>query len=456
MAVTNTVRAVLNTTTGRWFLWDRDGDRFEALPANGVALTATGAGTNAVHVYRIIDDRGQFQPMVATADDPATLKVYVKDPDSGNMALKETVSCTSFADDHCEFVLAGDYAAETTKYVRLDFADGTAGSITASFSAVTLYEQREGLATPRVGTWRILSAAVSGIDDKRVKFESSNPAVCRIERGTLRSSAYINMAESPQQTDEYCVLVGVASGTATITCTALGDGSTATVAVDVKVHPDDEKRPASGGTLAAEVTAMLHNVRCPIRLIAPIAGPTTNGRYSYINSGLTYLWMRTFAMPGDENDWFDIALNFSGLVPKSCFHHTDPFNGEGGGGLFLVFATATRPCLGITSMFRTRNFDDNGFFAHDMRGMLSSMECVSGAVLNDPITDNEEDDNTSTINRTLTFRFHGGETFVLAWLFYGNGTWGPGTGHVDLPYDTNYHALVTVSSCAHHPANEAP
>ena len=26
MAVTNTVRAVLNTTTGRWFLWDRDGE----------------------------------------------------------------------------------------------------------------------------------------------------------------------------------------------------------------------------------------------------------------------------------------------------------------------------------------------------------------------------------------------------------------------------------------------
>lgn len=456
MPVTNTVRSVLNSSSGRWFLWDRDGDRFEPLPANGVALTATGAGTNAVHIYRITTDNGEFKPMVATAQNPATLKVYVKDPASGNMVLKETVACTSFADSHCGFILAGDYAAETTKYVRLDFTDGTIGGITASFSSVTLYEQRESVYQNKVGTWKALAAAVTGIDDRRVRFESSDPSVCMIERGAIDAINWINVGETAIQTDQACMLVGVTKGTCTITCISEADENlTAQVTVEVKVHPDDEQRPASGGALAAEVTAMLHNVRAPIRLIAPVEGPVINGyRSNYITSGTTFLWLRTFVMPGDENDWFDIALNFAGLVPRDCFRH-EP-NIEGGGGLFLVFATVTRPCLGVSPMFVTRNRDDNGYFMQSMSGMLAAMEAVSGAVLNDHLTDNEEGDNTSTINKTLTFRFQGGETFVLAWLFSGNGIWGPGLAEVDLPYDTNYHALMTVSACTHHPANEAP
>lgn len=463
MAVTNTVRAVLNTTTGRWYLWDRDGDRFEALPANGVALTATGAGTNAVHVYRIIDDRGQFQPMVATSEKPATLKVYVKDPDSGNMALKEAVSCTSFADSHCEFVLAGDYAAETTKYVRLDFADGTAGSITPSFSAVTLYEQRESVAVQRVGTWRILSAAVSGIDDKRVKFESSNPAVCRIERGTLRSSAYINMAESPQQTDEYCVLVGVASGTATITCTALGDGSTATVAVTVEQHPDDDPLPGQTG-LAAALEAMLDNVRLPLCLKDDAEG--NNGMREF---GVAF--SRSFVVPGEEGDSFDITLNFAGTgTPTQCAGlwsdanmatHVRP-------GLLLVVGLANSATLG-TPMATEKDGSSLTPLATEAHTQLG---CASAYVINGPTNQaNLAHTLTENLNKDVTLRVQGGDTIVLGWVFadalssgeplyydyvYPLSSSSFAVGTYGSPPEGDYLVLCTVTACTHHPPNEAP
>ncbi len=458
MAVTNTVRAVLNTTTGRWFLWDRDGDRFEALPANGVALTATGAGTNAIHVYRIIDDRGQFQPMVATVANPATLKVYVKDAASGNLVLKEEVSCTSFADNHCEFVLAGDYAAETTKYVRLDFADGTAGSITASFSAVTLYEQREGLATPRVGTFRILSAAVSGIDDKRVKFESSNPAVCRIERGTL-SSLYVKVADSPQQTDEYCVLVGVASGTAIVTCTALGDGSTTTVSVIVEKHPDDDPLPGSTG-LAAELEAKLDNIRCPISLLAPYDSTTTGGgRYEVPVDETKTFFMRAIEVPGDPGDLFTVSLKFTGTeTPRQCGRGTSDASAA---------HIITGLCIGLVGNYAlgrpmgTTWEPDGTKHVIEFAAILTAMGCESARLINSS-THGPKKEVTETLNRDIVFQVMGGDTIVLAWLMAAVGTAGgvPSyysleENYTDLPVG-HHVVLCTVNSITFKGKNEAP
>lgn len=460
MPVTNTVRAVLNTTTGRWFLWDRDGDRFDALPANGVALTATGAGTNAVHVYRIIEDRGKFQTMVATELLPATLNVYVKDLSSGNMVLKETASCTSFANEHCEFVLAGDYSTEATKYVRLDFRDGTAGSITASMSAVELWETRETAVTTRVGSWRILSALVAGIDDKRVRFESSNPSVCRIERGAIELTNYMQIAESPQQTDQYCALVGVSPGTATITCYAEADTSItpATVTVTVKTHPDDDPLPGLTG-LAAELEAMLDNVRLPITLFAPEISGTS--AYSWATEDQV-LFLRTFVVPGLAGETFDLTLNFSGTIPRQCARK-DHVN-HSSAGFLLVLGLVNGSVLGNPYVSAwsdaTPPVLEHEFLGAGLDLLLATIGCASAMTLNSPLAA-IDGAATEDLDKTVSFTVEAGDTIVVGWVLAGRAPQGfpiefsEPSAWTNLPTGLK-HALMTVTGCTHHPANEAP
>ncbi len=101
---TNIARAVLNSSNGRWYKYEREGDRLKAIEADGLILRPAGSGVNAIDVYRVTDERGDFKAMVATAEKPATLKVWAKDPESDNLSLVEAVTCAAFVENRCRAI----------------------------------------------------------------------------------------------------------------------------------------------------------------------------------------------------------------------------------------------------------------------------------------------------------------------------------------------------------------
>jgi len=471
MAVTNIVRVVYNSSNGQWYGFERAGDRFVPLPATGIALTATAEGTNRVDVYRINDERGAFQAMVASAEKPATLRVNVKDTLTGNLVEKESVTATAFGTDHIAFVLAGSYAANAGQEVSLDFKDGTVGTVTPSVAALALYEKREtdqyGV---KEGTWRILSADVADLDDKRVDFKSTNPSVARIERGKLTDIiaglGFTNLADLPQQTDQYCVVIGVRAGACKIRCGSVADPSKyADVDVTVVLHPDDEPL-ISGGDLAAEASALLHNVRIPVSMVD---SPTWRSLNAYspmnVDGPGPVLFMRSFVLPGSVDDHFDIELNFAGTIPAQHGNYAENVIDPPPGNCVLAFAVGLQGsgALGVPSTKVLHAYHTDGppetWYDHEgyALNLLDTMGCESALLLNDPVSPWNSGPSTQTINKNVAFSALGGETIVLCWALdveYGCYPPGiPGSGRPALP-DGIYECLMTVVGVTHHGPTE--
>lgn len=390
---TNIARAVLNSSNGRWYKFEREGDRLKALDADGLILRPAGSGANAIDVYRVTDERGDFKAMVATAEKPATLKVWAKDPESDNLSLVETISCTAFADNRCRFVLAADYSAYGNRAARLDFIDGTAGTITATYDDCTLYEFQNSY-QERPGSYRVLAAAVENLDDKRVIFESDDPSVCRIERGS-NASAYMRVAEAPQQTDQYCVLIGVGKGTCNVTCRSVADPSLEdVVAVTVITHPEDVPK-VIGGDLAAELSEKIAGLMVGISMGTIGLGGPDEGGANLIDE-------RQVVVPGEVEDLFKLTINCAGTVPKGC-------QGNGVGPsvcLFIAFRGGLR--AGDTPPVMTAPGEAGG-----MQALEVALLGYDGAIVLN--TQGQNTPNTETLNANKIFFVRGGDTISFGW-----------------------------------------
>ncbi|HPA19633.1 MAG TPA: hypothetical protein PLU30_17935 [Verrucomicrobiae bacterium] len=465
----NIARAVLNSSNGRWYKYEREGDRLKALDPDGLILRPAGSGANAIDVYRVTDERGDFKAMVATAEKPATLKVWAKDPESDNLSLVEAVSCTAFAENRCRFVLAADYATFGNRAARLDFLDGTAGTITASYDEITLWEWQEDQTYQgqRIGTFQTLAAVIENLDDKRVVFESSDPSICRIERGGAVSD-YQRVLNAPQQTDQYCVIIGVKSGECQVVCRSVADPSLEdSVTVTVATHPDDVPK-VIGGDLAQELTGALHNMRCPVslpaRTLRPIGTPhtyTEQWNADYLVSGGGYdepctFWSRSIQIPGSETDVFDIDLNFAGTVLAQNPPPWNTYNSYGRPRFVLAIGlveagTLGRPVAHQVNYISTEYWDHLG----ELYGLLDHMGCAGARVVNNYYVYGASNNGIVTIDNDIAFHASGGDTIVIGWYL------APSTYEVydsaslaQLPNGT-WHALLTVNSITHRPHGEA-
>lgn len=469
---TNIARAVLNSSNGRWYKYEREGDRLKAIEADGLILRPAGSGVNAIDVYRVTDERGDFKAMVATAEKPATLKVWAKDPESDNLSLVEEVSCTAFAENRCRFVLAADYSGFGNRAARLDFLDGTAGTITASYDEITLWEWQEDqtYGGQRIGTFQTLAAAIENLDDKRVVFESSDPSICRIERGSAVSD-YQRVLNAPQQTDQYCVIIGVKAGECQVVCRSAADPSLEdSVAVTVATHPDDVPK-VIGGDLAQELTDALHNMRCPISI--PARTMTAHGTPNLYNGdhlscevpyygdemeGLRF-WQRAIDIPGSENDTFDISLNFAGTVPAQNPPVWRDVSNIGYPRIVLCIGLVNSTTLGQPAAWRMLYYNGDDYdYVRPLPYIMALMGCMSARVVNDYFTASEDASaKVLAIDNDLAFQVQGGDQIVIGWYIDAD--------HSDNYVDTatlaelptgDWHALLTVNSITHHPHGESP
>lgn len=467
----NIARAVLNSSNGRWYKYEREGDRLKALDPDGLILRPAGSGANAIDVYRVTDERGDFKAMVATAEKPATLKVWAKDPESDNLSLIESVSCAAFAENRCRFVLAADYAAFGNRAARLDFIDGTAGTITASYDEITLWEWQEDQTYQgqRIGTFQTLAAVIENLDDKRVVFESSDPSICRIERGGAVSD-YQRVLNAPQQTDQYCAIIGVKAGQCQVVCRSVADPSLEdSVAVTVATHPDDVPK-VIGGDLAQELTDALHNMRCPVsippRTFRPTGTPdwyngdVLSGEYVYYGEGdqAMRLWQRSVDVPGSENDTFDVSLNFAGTV---LAQNPPPWHGYSGGAnprIVLVIGLANSGILGRAAAQAVYYYNTDKYdYIYPLMWVLDAMGCMSGRVVNDFIPANDNNNGIVTIDNDLSFQVQGGDQIVIGWYIDNQheSVYSDEATLLELPTG-DWHAMLTVDSITHHPHGEAP
>lgn len=388
---TNIARAVLNSSNGRWYKYEREGDRLKALDPDGLILKPAGSGANAIDVYRVTDERGDFKAMVATAEMPATLKVWARDADTDNLTPVEEVSCTSFAGNRCRFVLAADYSAFGNRAARLDFTDGTAGTITATYDDCTLYEFQNSY-QERPGSYRVLAAVVENLDDKRVIFESDDPSVCRIERGS-NANAYMRVAEAPQQTDQYCVLIGVGKGTCNVICRSVADPSLEdVVAVTVITHPEDEPK-VIGGDLAQELTDLLSGV------VVGISGATIARWASYQEA--REIERREIVVPGDTDDLFDLTISYAGTVPKWCHSYTG--------------ATASATVLFVGVVGRSVTGGGGVVGPYDSKGVHEAQVCYDLGMDCANIINTAAESGTETLNSSLRFFVRGGDSIVFGW-----------------------------------------
>lgn len=396
----NVVRVVLNSSNGRWYRFERDGDRLLPLSSTGVALTADDG--NEVWVYRVTNERGGFQAMVASVAHPATLKVYTKDS-TGNLALKEEVGATVFSTDHIAFPLAESYLAHATQEVQLDFRDGTVGTLTASEETVTLYEKRIADPYDKEGAWKIIAALVTEIEDKRVVFESSDPSIVRVERGAIALSTYGQIGASSLQTDQYCVIVGVRVGTATITCRSAIDGTlTDEVAVTVARHPDDPPLPAEGSP-ADLVEDAFRGVVVGMSSAVDLQSRTTVGD----SPPFRLIDVRDIPVPGGPEDLFKVTLSYAGTVPK-WHQYSSILNA------FALF-------VGITGRMAFGNDlggDDEepaAANAHALGGQIAYFGGYDGAkVLNHTGT------GTEVLNTNFEFFLRGGDMISFGWAHVNN------------------------------------
>lgn len=392
-AVANIVRVVLNSSNGRWYKFERDGDRLIPLPSTGIAITPTSAApsaTNAIHVYRVTNERGLFQTMVASVAHPATLDVYVKDPTTGNLSLKETVSATAFSTDHIEFPLAGDYTADNAKGCQLDFRDGTIGTLEASEETVTLYEKRITDALDKEGTWKIIAAKVTELEDKRVVFESSDPSIVRVERGAVTASTYPKVATDTLQTDQWCVIVGVRVGAATITCRSAIDSTLVDeVAVTVARHPDDPPKPEEGSPADLVEDAFAG-------IVVGISSAYDHSKDNVISltqpDNSTIIERRDVVVPGEPEQLFKCTLSYVGTVPK--FHEES------------TYVNTLRLLVGVAGGVR--------FGAG--KGQSPEAYLAEELALDGAVTLNSSGTGTQALDGAIEMYLRGGDVVSFAWV----------------------------------------
>lgn len=458
MPATTIHRVVRNTSVaaGGLYYFERDGSLLRPLPNSGLKLKPD--ATNGVWIYRVASASGV--PLAMTG--PATLSVYFKDPDvpTAQTLINEYIAATFDAADKCfKFDLsATDFAAHNGKELAYRFKDTSVASVEASLESVLLYEQRAGYAVAeRVGTWRILSATVTGLSNRAVRFESTDPSVCRVERGEL-ASAYLKLAGEQAQSDQYCVIVGVGSGTCEVHCIAEADENEKdVVAVTVQVHPDDDPLPkVSGSALAAELAALLDHVRIPVTLLA-----ADNNR-RYVAPEPLILFERRFRVPAGERDGdtFDVSLNFAGTIPRNNarFFPAIVPNPSFGTGVFLIIGLAEGACLGATDISTRVRASTDTDLDMVLDGVMSALGLTSGAVLNGALA-TLAGATTEAQDKDIAFTVQAGDEIVVAWVIAshnGGEALDDNSGiFQDLPAG-QYHSLMTVTSITHHGPNQAP
>lgn len=448
MPATTIHRVVRNTSleAGGLYYFERDGRLLRPIPSSGLRLKPD--ATNGVWVYRVASQSGEPLPMIA----PATLTIRYRDPDAPGalVDINAYTAATFDAADKCfKFDLSGtDFAAHNARDLVYFFKDSSAAGIAASLESVLLYEKRPDFSN-RVGSWRILSAVVTGLSNRAVRFESTNPSVCRVERGEI-ASTYLQMASEQTQSDQYCVLIGVATGACQINCIAEGDENQIDVVdVEVRVHPEDVAQPQIVGGLAQQLADLLANVRIPISMRESEAAAPYSTAYQAQETNDPF-FAREFGVPGEVGDTFDISLKFTGagIPTQNARFMSTPSNL--GISTLLVVGLATGLALGVPN-FKQAVISPPTEAMVAAWGVLADLNLKSARVLNAYHASNL----TADISVDVAFVAQGGDTIVVAWIF---GNWADLPGYYkndQIPHGL-FHALMTVNSIVHHPANEEP
>ena len=438
MPATTIHRVVRNTSVvaGGLYYFERDGALLRPLPNSGLKLKPD--ATNGVWIYRVASPSGVPLTMVG----PATLSVYYKDPEAlAAQVLIGTYTAATFdATDKCfKFDLsATDFSAYNGRELEYRFADSSVASVTASIESVVLYERRIGDSLQKVGTWKILSAIAAGLPSKRVRFESSNPSVCRIERGEIASS-YLQVAGEQAQADQYCVLIGVGVGTCEIRCISEDDeNQTDTVSVEVRTHPDDAPVPGSTDEASVALAAAFSGIRIGI---ASSAVRGAYDRYNAAGDAVCYLDLRQIVVPGSQEDLFKVTANVAGDVPKRNEYATGDLVANNQWVLFLCLSDS-----GIGYLVHDNNSvsgDDSAY--KEIARDLGAKGCF-------PL--NSSGSGAETLDMDLSFLVRGGEVisfgFALARCDAG------AANAPQQPPDAMYDPELNITVDTYYPPKDAP
>lgn len=297
-----THRAVISVAeAGVVYEWPREGTRHRQ--ASGITLDLN--DENEVRVLCVDRPDGPYLERTG----PAELDVYLKgDGTTSRVLLQTIVAAAQNAGREFVFALTTDFAGYGQRGVDLVYRDSTLGALSVKPGNLII-NAHQGQTTGKAlvaGTWAIVSGVISDLGDKRIDWRSSDPSVLMVIPGA-GATAYDLGTALPAQGTEFCLVIGVKPGEASVIAKALGNELlTDTCAVTVK------------GTVPPTDTPLADRFEAAFKDVVVGISGTAIDQFRATDTGvdLAIIDERQIVVPGTVDQLFKVQLSYAGTVPK--------------------------------------------------------------------------------------------------------------------------------------------